>query len=387
MSDFAVVYTDLPDSEKAGHALGLQIREAMLPRPDAIIVFATSLYDHATLLRALRKACDPEMLVGCSSAGKFTTDAHGGGLASALAISSREMEFSAGIGRDVSCDRRAAAEQVVSSFRGLKNQDYHYRTALVLIDARSGLSEAFIEDLALRTKGAYQFFGGGAGDNAQFQYTPVFYNEEVVSDGVVALEILSDKPLGIGVRHGWQPMGEEMHVTASSGTLLLSLDDRPAVEAFKAYASETGQKFNPETPMPFFLHNLIGVDTGTGYKLRVPLHVNADGSILCVADIPRNARVKIMGSNTISTTEAARAATIAALQKLCGAKPGIALFFDCVATRLRMGYEFGQELGAVQDTLGSARYVCCNSHGQIARAQGQFSGFHNCTAVVCVFPE
>ena len=27
------------------------------------------------------------------------------------------------------------------------------------------------------------------------------------------------------------------------------------------------------------------------------------------------------------------------------------------------------------------------SYGQIARADGQFSGFHNCTAVVCVLPE
>ena len=34
----------------------------------------------------------------------------------------------------------------------------------------------------------------------------------------------------------------------------------------------------------------------------------------------------------------------------------------------------------------SASYVGCNTHGQIARAEGQFGGFHNCTAVVCVLP-
>jgi hypothetical protein len=28
-----------------------------------------------------------------------------------------------------------------------------------------------------------------------------------------------------------------------------------------------------------------------------------------------------------------------------------------------------------------------NSYGQIVRAAGQFSGFHNCTAVVCVIPD
>jgi len=33
-----------------------------------------------------------------------------------------------------------------------------------------------------------------------------------------------------------------------------------------------------------------------------------------------------------------------------------------------------------------AGFVGCNTYGQIARAEGQFGGFHNCTAVVCVLP-
>jgi hypothetical protein len=52
-----------------------------------------------------------------------------------------------------------------------------------------------------------------------------------------------------------------------------------------------------------------------------------------------------------------------------------------------MGKEFGFELEAVQHALGSAQYAGFNTYGQIARAEGQFSGFHNCTAVVCIIPE
>ena len=42
--------------------------------------------------------------------------------------------------------------------------------------------------------------------------------------------------------------------------------------------------------------------------------------------------------------------------------------------------------GAVADALGSSNFAGCNTYGQIARAEGQFSGFHNCTAVVFVIP-
>ena len=52
-----------------------------------------------------------------------------------------------------------------------------------------------------------------------------------------------------------------------------------------------------------------------------------------------------------------------------------------------MGKAFGLELRSLEDALGPVPYAGCNTFGQIARAEGQFSGFHNCTAVVCVIPE
>jgi hypothetical protein len=74
--------------------------------------------------------------------------------------------------------------------------------------------------------------------------------------------------------------------------------------------------------------------------------------------------------------------------QLNGTPPRAALFFDCVATRLRIGAQFQDELASVQTALGpNVTFAGCNTYGQIARAEGQFSGFHNCTAVVCVIPE
>mgnify|MGYP006147235867 FL=1 len=40
----------------------------------------------------------------------------------------------------------------------------------------------------------------------------------------------------------------------------------------------------------------------------------------------------------------------------------------------------------VADALGGAPFVGCNTYGQIARSESQFSGFHNCTAVVLALP-
>lgn len=94
-----------------------------------------------------------------------------------------------------------------------------------------------------------------------------------------------------------------------------------------------------------------------------------------------------MKTTTESAVLAAEQATRAALQALGGRRPSGALVFDCVATRLRMGRAFDEELKACASLLEPAGFVGCNTYGQIARAEGQFGGFHNCTAVVCVLPQ
>ncbi len=109
---------------------------------------------------------------------------------------------------------------------------------------------------------------------------------------------------------------------------------------------------------------------------------------MCASNIPKGATISFMKSTASSSVLAAKTAVDTALSNLNGRKAGAALFFDCVATRLRMGKEFGLELETLENSLGSeTKLAGCNTYGQIARVDGQFSGFHNCTAVVCIFPE
>ncbi|MBC7454665.1 MAG: FIST C-terminal domain-containing protein, partial [Massilia sp.] len=181
--------------------------------------------------------------------------------------------------------------------------------------------------------------------------------------------------------------GQALRVTESDGNRVISLNAIPAGDVFAEHAAQTGQVFRRDDPLPFFLHNVIGIDTGDGYKLRVPLSLGDDGSVSCAAAVPVGATVRLMVASAASACEAASQASRAALDGLQGARHAGSLMFDCAATRLRLGRDFGDELQAVADTLGSDNFAGCNTYGQIARAEGQFSGFHNCTAIVCAIPE
>ena len=382
-----VVYTATDESIEAGISLGDQIAAQLGGElPDAVILFVSPKYDTAALVACVVDRCSAKIIVGCSSAGEFTNDTHGDGKACAIAIRSSSLQFAVGIGRGISSDRRAAAEEMVRDFRCGQEGSNEYCSALILTDALAGHADELIEELTLKTGGSHQFFGGGAGDDANFRRTQVFVGKELASDAAVALEIISEKPIGIGVRHGWSPATAPMRVTESRGAVLVSLNASPILDVFREHAETTNQKFDQADPMPFFLHNILGIETGDGYKLRVPLAVNPDGSVLCAAEIPQGAAVCLMSTDLASAKEAAANATRAAVDQLNGHEPGVALFFDCVATRLRMGREFGNELDALKEVLGETQFAGCNTYGQVARTTGQFNGFHNCTAVVCVLP-
>jgi hypothetical protein len=384
----AVSHTALRPGREAGLFLANSIREKLGDRtPDVLIVFASPEYDYSELLETIRENCHAPIMVGCSSAGEFSGCSSGNASASIMAISSDDILFNARVGTDLRSRRASAISQILPVFTAADHAGHPYRSALVLTDALAGYADELIHDITVATHGTYQLFGGGAADDAKFHQTHVFFGTRAFADAVVVLEILSRKPVGLGVSHGWRPNGDPLRVTEAEGSRLISLNATPAGDIFAQHAERIGQTFKRDDPLPFFLHNVIGIDTGDGYKLRVPLSLNPDGSISCAAEVPVGATVRIMTSSVESACEAARLASQAALDGLRGENHAGSLIFDCAATRLRLGQGFGDELKAVAESLGSENFAGCNTYGQIARTEGQFSGFHNCTAIVCAFPK
>lgn len=386
MTSSAVVRTETRDGRHAGMQLAADIDAAFAGQPaDAVVVFASPAYDAAELLAGLH-ACRPSVLVGCSSSGEFAGPHATSHSACALALRSSDVVFAASLGRGLRADLPAAARGLVSGFRPGSDPEFPFRTALILTDALAGHSEELLGELTRLTDGAYRFVGGGAGDDARFVRTVVFCGGDVLTDAAVALEMRSRRLLGIGVRHGWRPNSPPMRVTDARDRRILSINALPAVQAFEDHAARTGQSFDRADPLPFFLHNVVGIQAGGQYKLRVALSVHDDGSVSFANEVPAHALVHIMSVDTPSSVAAAGEAVRMAVEQLGGAAPEAALFFDCAATRLRMGQEFDDELREVERLLTPARFAGCNTHGQIARSDAQFNGFHNCTAVVCVFP-
>jgi hypothetical protein len=393
MTEAAVAHTNLPASSYAGTVLGLQVSRYLRAQPDVALLFISRIYNTNELLQSFKQTCNPKILIGCSSSGEFSSNTGGIGLASAVALRSDTMQFSAGVGYGLSKGSEEAARQVLSTFRGMGNRGYQYRSALLLLDILGGSVETFAQHLAAQTNYTYQFFGGGASDTHAFAHTPVFYGTQVHTDAVVALEILSNKPIGIGLRHDWLPTSEPMLVTAAQGTRIISINNAPALDTFRAYALKTGQAHAYEDPTEsFFLNNLIGIRSdgsqGTEYRLRMPIASYPDGSIFCPAEVPEGSTISFMQCPPETTILSAEGAAREAVKRLQGYKPAVALFFDCPASRLRLKDDYTLALRSVQKVLPDTPYIGSQLYGQIVRAEKpEPPSFHTCTPAICIIPR
>jgi FIST N domain len=91
-----------------------------------------------------------------------------------------------------------------------------------------------------------------------------FHGDRVLTDSVVAADIASTGPLGIGAQHGWRAVGEPTLVTGSSPNRVDSLDDRPALDVFlEPLGTEPGQ-LRPEDLPSFALMHPLGLGRHRG---------------------------------------------------------------------------------------------------------------------------
>jgi len=321
-------------------------------------------------------------IAGCTSAGILDREANvaaevqitlfgGSGLASAVARASLEQGSSRAAG--------SAAAEAVDRLGGR----YDQTVLILLVDGLVGDTNDVVRG-AYETVGAsVPIVGGCAGDDLAMVATHQLAGNQLGTSGVVGIALSSSASFGIGVNHGWSPLGQPMTVTAAEGTSILTLDDRPALDVYlEAIGGDDGNLTNSGLAVrcqtrPF------GLQSRGTYHVRFVRGGDLERrSIEFLVAIPEGETVTLMQGDAESVIGAAGTAVAQALTEIEGPPLGI-LAFDCVACRGVIGDEcVPTEVNEVtshlaDDSILSGLYT----YGEIARRGGAL-GFHNQTMVV-----
>jgi hypothetical protein len=352
--------------------------------PKLLVVFCSDSYDLPVLAAAIAGQAPGTPLIGCTTAGEIATGRATTASVVVTAFGGPGFAVRTAAAPNASERLREAGEEIAAALSE-PLETHPHQVAIMLSDALAGDQREVIRGAYAVLGATVPLVGGCAGDDFKLSATFQLFGGEVVNDTLVGALLASEAPLGIGVRHGWRPVGEPILVTRSAQNRVYTLDDRPALDV---YLERFDAPEEARTDAAAFAHFSMTHPLGLGRRsteegARYVASANfEDGSLNMIAEVPQGGIVWFLEGDVDSVLGATDGACREALEALDGRDPVLLLAFDCAARRLVLGDE-----GIERETALIAGHACgapvagFYSYGEIARTRGA-GGFHNETLVV-----
>jgi hypothetical protein len=256
-------------------------------------------------------------------------------------------------------------QKVTRQFKDFARSNFKANGLLLALDGLGLNGAAALE--GLRDFPAPIAAGLGSGDFRNGK-TVQFCGEEC-GEGSAAAVILGGRfRLGVGVAHGWQPVGLSFLAAARKGDLgIQQLNGASAAEAYaRAFNHPVREWSSPPLKQLARLYALGIEQEGKEMLLRSAVHVEVDGSFRMNAPVPEDVEVQLMVGNMDSCVGAARQAAQTALEGMHGARPLMAVLLVDIAWQYLFESRSVEFVEAVLDELGGIPLVGAYTLGQAA---------------------
>lgn len=390
--------SSLRDASQAGHeACMLAMQRMGEGKPDFLFVFSSVSFDQQEVVRAVRDASGQAPLIGCTDAGEITAEGPAQKSVAVMAIQSDRIAFTNGLGLGIKEDARAAGVAVAKDIAA--HSQSPLRTLVMLSDVLVGNGADIVRG-ALDVLGAnFPLVGGAAGDDFLFQKTSQYRDDEVATGAIAGVGLSGSFTLGIGVRHGWLPIGIPMKVTKSHGAIVEELDHRPAISIYQDYFGEKAEDIKKEPLARMAITYPLGIKVPEldEYLIRDPITVDEKGAITCAAEIPEGSEIRLMIGSKEHAVEAAEEAARKLMKEFERDKtaPKFLLMFNCIAREKLFAQNAKDEIAAVMNIIGNdVPLLGFYTYGEVAPIAGESrdpakiqTRFYNETIVLCAIGE
>lgn len=254
---------------------------------------------------------------------------------------------------------------------------------LVLVDGLSPHIQPFIEALYDQA-GLASYAGGGCGSLSLKQQPCVLSPAGLAAD-IAAVASLPVE-LGLGVRHGWQPVDGELQMAATeaSGNVIHTLDWQPAFAVYRRIVEPlAGERLTAANFFDIAKAYPLGLLRPNGeFIVRAPIRVEGD-ALVCVGAVRPQSTLTVLHGQRESLLTAAGELDAAAATTLARVPTG-RLVFDCISRVLFLGTAFRDEVASIaSDDLPTAGALTL---GEVAGSARERIAFHNKTATLALLP-
>ena len=324
------------------------------------ILFTSVEFASLYLLKTTSNLIGPNVpLVGATSSAILTKDGiFKQGIAIAL-INTKEVYFNTAAIKEALVDLQASGDnlgkQLSWGMRDIRRSFCLFFSDGLIID-----NLPLLKGLQQRLGQSFPIIGAiPASGNIHLNKTYQYYNQEVLNGSVVGLLWTGKINFGLGIKHGWKPIGKSHRVSASDKFIIKEIENMPAVSLYKDYFAKDTSALKEELKHISRLYP-IGIDISreAEYLLRKIIFIREDGSLICRDNVPVDSQIRLMIGTKESCLAAAEEAAREAKKTLAAqtlqtspkkkSEASIIFVFNSVARLHLLGRRIAEELEIIK---------------------------------------
>jgi len=327
---------------------------------DLVLVFSSTNLAYPSLLKTLSASLEDVPIIGCSGAAIICNQGiFKEGLVVMLISLPTEMHIHTACVKDIKSKTPAGAGKELGEELLFGSKNMRRALSVIFSDGLMDEGSKMLYGLQESLGKSFPLFGASASDNLRFQKTYLYYNQELLPDSAAGILWGGKMNFGLGIKHGWKPLGKPRTVTKSQGNIVYEIDGQAAVKIYEEYFACDVAKLQKELRYISVLYPIgMYLSAEEEYLLRNILSINADGSIRFQGNVNEGSQIRLM----IGTKESCLAATHQAIEEV---KKGLfgplydknsmnyfALIFESVSRYNILKRDTTKELEIIKDGLG-----------------------------------
>ncbi len=237
--------------------------------------------------------------------------------------------------------------------------------------------------------GEVTIFGGKAGDDMALESTFVFTNGKSSDCALIALLIDESKIDVNGIATcGWQAIGTSKTVTKSEGSIVYTIDDKPALDMLMNYL---GVEIKPDgkreivTFLSSWYYPLQVEREKTDPVIRTAMFANSEErSLICSGKVPQGSKIKFSMPPDFDSIDTVVQECRSIKDK--AQQADALIMFSCVSRYLSFGVVMKEEIEQVQK-IWDAPMAGFFSYGEYGKSKTGKYDYHNNTCCLVTLKE
>ncbi|MCX5669389.1 MAG: FIST C-terminal domain-containing protein [Candidatus Omnitrophica bacterium] len=338
----------------ANEAVGQAIISLGNVPADLAIIFTTIEVTHPLVLKTVNALLGEIPILGCSSLGIITNKGifkHG--FAILLIGLSRQMFLNVAAVKDVNKKTPLLAGRELGEklLYGCKN--VRRNLSIIFSDGLITEGTSLINGLQENLGRSFPLIGAFASDNFTFQKTFQYFNKELLSESCCGVLFGGGINFGLGIKHGWKPLGKMRCASKSQGNIIKEIDGQAAVKLYEDYLAKDTLELSRELRRISIFYPIgIYLPGEKEYLLRNIISIKDDGSLVTQGDIPQDSKIRLMIGTKDSCLDAAADSCEEAKKNLLGQKVKFVMVFDSASRFSLLGRQCARELEIIKKTFG-----------------------------------